>query len=226
VDPTIEAAWIAGGVGALGVVATVITAWIGSRNTRKATEQTVGGGIASTMATLAAAREDRLWDKRAAAYEETLTGLLHRQAKRRHDLRGYRWDEASEQQLKEFFDSYDPPPSFEVQGRMVAYASEAVLDAFENANRAHGEVRTWCSHQEGLREQIRMAQESGRPQAAPDGETMIDARKKLDSAVQDAEAKDVLLIKSIRDELRSKPEAAILPATVPPAKRRGFWHGR
>lgn len=115
-NPAITAAWISGGVGALGIVSTAVTAWIGARNTRQATQRTVEAGAASTRATLAAAREDRLWERRAAAYEETLTGLLYRQLKRRHDLREFRWDEASEQELKNVFDGYDPPGLFESQG--------------------------------------------------------------------------------------------------------------
>ena len=78
VDPTIAAAWITGGVGALGIAGTVVTAIVGSRNTRRATEATIAAGTATTAATLTAARDDRLWEKRCAAYEETLTALLHR----------------------------------------------------------------------------------------------------------------------------------------------------
>src|ERR1700733_12198675 len=92
VDPTIAAAWITGGVGALGIAGTVVTAIVGSRNTRRATEATIAAGTATTAAPLTAARDDRLWEKRCAAYEETLTALLHRRMQRRHDLRGFRWD--------------------------------------------------------------------------------------------------------------------------------------
>ena len=75
VDPTIAAAWITGGVGALGIVGTVVTSVVGSRNTKRATEATIAASAAATAATLAAAREERLWEKRAAAYEETIAEL-------------------------------------------------------------------------------------------------------------------------------------------------------
>ena len=225
VDPTIAAAWITGGVGALGIAGTVVTAIVGSRNTRRATEATIAAGTATTAATLTAARDDRLWEKRCAAYEETLTALLHRRMQRRHDLRGFRWDEATEEQLKAHFDNYDPPGWFEARGRLGAYASDAVLDALEAASLAHSEVRARYAHRDALREQIRLAQESGRPQAAPDGQTMLDAHRQIDPALQEAEVKDELLIKLMRDELRSKPGAAALPAAVP-VRRRRFWHRR
>ena len=81
-DPTITAAWITAGVGALGIAGTVATAVVGSRNTRMATERTIAAGAATTAATLAAARDDRLWDKPCVVYEETLADLPHQQAKR------------------------------------------------------------------------------------------------------------------------------------------------
>lgn len=54
VDPTIAAAWISGGVGAVGVAGTVATAWIGSRNTRKATEQVIEASAYASDVVLAA----------------------------------------------------------------------------------------------------------------------------------------------------------------------------
>lgn len=221
-DPTIAAAWITGAVGAVGIAGTVAASIVGSRNTKRATEASIAAGAASTAATLAAAREDRLWEKQCAAYEETLTGLLYRQAKRRHDLRGFRWDEATEEQLKAVFDGYDPPGLFEAQGRLSAYASDAVLDAFQAASRAHGEVRTRYQRYAAMADDNKQVAETGYG-TAHGGEETIAALRAVDPAVKDAEEKDEALIKLIRDELRSKPEAATLPAPVP-AKRRRIWH--
>jgi hypothetical protein len=211
VDPTISAALISGGVGVLGVAGTAITAWVGSRNTRLATERTVAGGTASTVATLAAAREDRLWEKRAAAYEETVAGLLYRRRKRKDDLRMYRLDQEPEQQLKDFFSSYEPPGWFEARTRLIPYASDAVLDASNGSEGADQEVwnlyRQWLT----LVEDNKRAVKSGSPWAAADDETMIKARREVNFALEEAETQDQALIKVIRDELRSKPEAAIVP---------------
>jgi hypothetical protein len=76
VQAVVEAAWIAASTGAIGVAGTALTAYLGFRNTRKTTEQTVAAGAASTRATLAAAREDRFLERRAAAYEAVLTVIL------------------------------------------------------------------------------------------------------------------------------------------------------
>jgi hypothetical protein len=229
VDATIAAAWIGAGVGGgvalVGVAASIVSSVVNSNNTRKATERTVEAGTANTRATLAAAREDRLWDKRCAAYEETLTGMLYRQAKRHHDLRGFRYDDATEQRLNDVFDDYDPPGLFEAQGRLAAYASEAVKGAFDIASSAHSEVRASYAHRAALRESAALAQESGRLEGVPNADTMMNAHRQLNSAQEAANVADDALIKVIRDELRSRPEAA-MPLPALPAVRPGFWHRR
>lgn len=219
VDPTIQAAWIAagvaGGVGVLGIAGTVVTSVVGSRNTRKATEKTVDAGTANTRATLDAARDDRLWEKKCAAYEETIAGIMHRQQKRRHDLRGYRLDDASEDQLKAVFDAYDPPGWFEAQARLAAYASDLVLEASHDANAAHREVRVCYQRYSMMADDNKLASASGQIGLAHGGEETLAARRAVDPAVDDADAKDARLIMLIRDELRSKPEAARPPSAQP-----------
>jgi hypothetical protein len=215
VDPTIAAAWITGGVGALGIAGTVVTAWIGSRNTKLATERTIAAGNATTAATLAAAHDAWLREKQSAAYEETLAGLLYRQAKRSHDLRGYRWDEATEAQLKEVLDRSQPPGWFQTQGRLNAYASDAVREAFEETVRADSMVRRHYEHWQVLHEGAKVAAESGLMDvAARDSDEAVKARKDIPPALGEAQERDQALIKLIRDELRGKPEAAMLSRTT------------
>jgi hypothetical protein len=219
-DPTIAAAWITGGVGGLGIAGTVATAIVGSRSTRKATETTVAAGAATTAATLAAAREDRLWERRAAAYEEFLTGLLIRQAKRRYGLRE---DALDVDQLETIHDDSDPLGPPEAQGRLTAYASDAVLEAFRFAGQAH--IQVVVQYQ-----QHRWTAVAGKKQAQTNGmvdgfKETIAARRAVDLPAKAAEAADEALIKLIRNELRRKPEAAVVPATAL-AKRRRFWHRR
>jgi hypothetical protein len=226
-DATIAAAWVGAGVGGgvalLGVAATVVTSVVSSNNTRKATERTVGAGVTANSATLAAAREDRLWEKRAAAYEGTLTGLLHRQAQRHFDLRKYRTDEESEQKLKEFYETYELPGMFETQARLVAYASDAVMDAFNVSRGTHATVRVRYSHRAAVQETIQLAQAAGDLNFMPNRQELSEANRQLDNALEAADAADQALIEVIRDELRSMPEAAMLlgPSWILTAPRRG-----
>jgi hypothetical protein len=219
-DATIMAACISGGVGAVGILSTAVTAWIGSRNTRWATERTIDAGAAANRATLTAAREERLWERRAAAYEEALADVLHRQLKREHDLSRYQWDDASEQEAKEMFDAYGPP-GFDAQGRLVAYGSDAVHAAFYDA--ACADSKLWAAlvvHRVALRNAIPPTQDTSQP----DGDPALHAEKKLEAALEAADSAYEALIKAIRDELRSRPEAAMLPAlpAALPAVRRRF----
>lgn len=223
VNATIEAAWIAAGVGALGVVGTAVTAYLGFHNTRKATEATIAAGSASTTATLAAAREERLWDKRASAYEETLAEVLHRRTNRHFGIRLHRVDKDYLPNLKEILARYETVESFQVRSRLMAYASDQVLGAFEASETADVEVVARFRRWRMLAEDGKQASESGRPSAAHDGQETIDIGREIRPALDEAEAKDEALIELIRDELRSHPEAAVLPAPLSHT-RHGLLH--
>jgi hypothetical protein len=228
-DAAITAAWIGAGVGGgvalVGLAGTVASSIVNSNNTRRATERTVEAGTEANRATLLAAREDRLWEKRAAAYQESLTQLLHRRAQRHFDLRKYRTSEAEEKRLTEFYEKYELPGTFETWAGLTAYASEPVLASFNASMQAHSSVRAQYGARATLRESAERAQRSGSLGAVPDADTMMDASRKLDSALEAANAADQALIDVIRDELRRVPEAAIPPALVS-APRRRRWHRR
>lgn len=205
VDPTITAAWITGGVGALGIAGTATTAWIGSRNTRMATERTIAAGAATTTATLAAAREDRLWEKRCAVYEETLTTLLdHRRQRFRILLRSPGGEAESPEAV------YDPdsPGWSQARSRLYAYASDDVLHALDAAEDEH--MRAQLAYEDMNRIEQRPP---GHPRAASEAERK-DAGQTLNAASQGVANAEQALISVIRDELRSKPDAVTLPGVA------------
>lgn len=220
VDATITAAWISAGVGALSVGGVAITAWIGSRNTRLATEQTVAAGTASTVATLAAAREDRLWEKRAAAYEETMAELHHRKSKRFEGT-----FDGSEQELNDIFGSSDSRERYERQGRLAAYASDSVRDASSAAMEADWEVVQCRAEVTRCQNQVNGAETSGRQPRSVHETRVAESMAKLNVALKATITADQRLIEVIRHELRSKPEAVILPVPAP-VRHPGFWHRR
>jgi len=224
VTPAIEAAWIAAGATGFGIVSTATVAIVGFRSTRNATVRAIAASTANTMASLAAAREDRLWEKRAAAYEEIIGVLTHRQMKRQHELRMYRLPDANEQQLKDFFDSYNPPRWFESQARLLAYASDDVRQAFEATRGADLEVRVGYDRWLMLTEQVQTAMESGNFAAAPDGSLVVQARKDVNPALEEAEARDEAVIKLIRDELHSRPQSAVTALMHSAPRRRRLGH--
>jgi hypothetical protein len=199
VDLIITAAWITGGVAAVGIAGTVMSSIVGSRNTRVAAEQTVEAARAATMATLAAAREGQRWEREHAAYVETIAGVLRRQRQRR-SLVTASLSEDSEQ-LRDFLDAVDPPGWLEAQARLIACASEWVKDAAEASRQAHLEVWARVHRYRLMDDDNRMALESGR--APFDGRDLVTARQDIEAAIADADAMDNLLVTLIREEQRS-----------------------
>jgi hypothetical protein len=204
VDSAVEAALISGGVGVLGVAGTVAVAIAAARSTRKATSKTVDGATQDTIRALNAARDDRLWEKQAAAYEETLASLLYRLAKRHDVFNPYRMPEDAEQ-AKQAFAAYDPPDWFGAQARLLAYCPEDIRKAFEASLQADSEVRARSSHWISLTEQARTADERGNLPAT-NTDSLEEAQEALMSAVQQADARDQELVKLIRDKLRRPPQ--------------------
>ena len=75
VTPVEIAAIISGCFATGSVFLTAAVAVIGFRTTRSVTAKAVAAGSQDTVRALNAARDDRLWEKRAAAYEETVAYL-------------------------------------------------------------------------------------------------------------------------------------------------------
>jgi hypothetical protein len=75
-NPTVEAAWIAGSSGLAGVLVgvsgTVIVARLGFRSTRAATEAANATALATVRQQIEADRRSRIWEKQAAAYSDAI----------------------------------------------------------------------------------------------------------------------------------------------------------
>lgn len=201
VDPTIAAALITGGVGVVGITGAVITSVVGSKDTRRATEQAI-----------AAAREDRLWERRCAAYEEHVAVVLYRHDKRQEGLREGWVGEWPEEERAEFAATFNPPGLRAARAKLIPYASDAVVAASGVCAQADAEVWRCYGEWRTMTEDSGQAA-AGNSSAGVDDETILKARKAVETALQKAEHEDFALIQVIRDELRSKPEAVIPPAT-------------
>ena len=208
VDPIITAAWITGGVAAVGIAGTVMSAIVGSRNTRMAADQTVEAARAATIASLEAAREGQRWEREHAAYVETIAGVLRRQRQRRYLVTNSLSEDS--EQLRDFLDVHDPPGWLEAQARLIACASEWVKDAAEASRQAHLEVWARVHRYRLMGDDNRLGLESGRPGGAPfDGSELVAARNDIDAAIADADAMDNLLVTLIREEQRSNGRAVL-----------------
>jgi hypothetical protein len=209
-NPTIDAAWIAAASGFLGVITgiggTVAVAFFGFRSTREATTASIAAGAEGIKAQLEADRRNRIWEKQAAAYTEAISGILHRQ-----EVRGGQWQGM-------VTGSEPPAPASpvdwrELESRLIAYASPAVIAALRDARTAGARFADAV----GMWAVLRTAAQApgGGP---PGGARPRDARATAEEAFAEATRLDDLLIDAIRCELHAgvtgepDPPVALSPA--------------
>jgi hypothetical protein len=122
--PEVQGYWI-GFVGVLvGVGGTVAVAIAGFKNTRRATEKV-----------LEARRDDRLWTRKADAYQDAMTEALQRADCRKKVVK----TKADDRQIPAKEPAAEDPMGkewFDLQGRLKTYGRQEVLAAFEASMKA------------------------------------------------------------------------------------------
>jgi hypothetical protein len=103
----------------IGVGGSVIVAVVGFLTTRAVTGQTIAAAATS-------ARETRLWDKRAAAYEAALSELARRLVRRQRAIDSVDDTNTAVDFVAEYFATQDTPEWYEAEGRLLAYSSRKV----------------------------------------------------------------------------------------------------
>jgi hypothetical protein len=212
VSPIVEAALIAGGVSLVSLAGTVAVAVSGFRNTRKVTSQTIQAALNGTLMGLDAAREERLWERKSAAYEVILSGLMDRAAWRRSH-RPERWMDQALKFLEEFLrGGYTPAEWNETQSRLFAYAPDDAMTAYIAIRRADVDIaecwRAW-------------AKLSGEPEdgSLPSAEATAAALNQAVSTMDACDERDNELAKILRADLRHKPsESLALPKPPDPPR--------
>jgi hypothetical protein len=124
-SPVVEAAWIAAVPGSLGIIGTVVVSVVGSRTTRQA-----------TIATINAGHSARVWEKRAAAYEEAVREVLARRTRReattsRGDLGG-----VESKAVEELFQA-EESEIIRIRAALRPYTSAEVWTAYKAADEAN-----------------------------------------------------------------------------------------
>jgi hypothetical protein len=137
-DPTVTAAAIGvGGTVAVGVAGFSAAIW----NTRR---------------TFANARESRMWEKRAAAYEAALAELAQRNVARERFFLQMSSASPPTDVLTEYLAVQDAPGWFAAEGQLLAYSSEGILDALDTARSADYEA---SEHFRVLQEAVKASQQ-------------------------------------------------------------------
>jgi hypothetical protein len=132
-NPNVEAEWIAAGVGGLGILSTAIIGVVSGRNSRAANNATIEATKANNEATLDAAREAWLRDKRAEFYSDLLTYISWRQAEVRRRTR-----ELDPGDTGSLPSDYQPPAWQVLDGRLLALAPVEVVVAVQQAMTSSG----------------------------------------------------------------------------------------
>src|SRR6266852_6489253 len=118
-DPTVMAA-------AIGVGGTVIVGVAG-----------YSAAVWATRKTLQAARDTRMWDKRAEVYVDTLAAVHHRQTKRERDMRTWPLGAEDDRLEVAYLATYTPPDWHQLEARMLAFASHRVTAATQASSTMH-----------------------------------------------------------------------------------------
>jgi hypothetical protein len=193
VDPIIWAAIISGGWAA-------VVAALGYRFNRVTAKATTQATNSNALAALDAAHQAQLWEKKAEAYVAAIAAITRRQAARFHLTRMLRFDDATEEKLRE---SYAAPEDCEwanVSARLSSFAPPAILDAMTAANVADQEATASYGQWRALTEQ----RGSLGPSRITGSQTMT-AFGAVETAMAAASEADKALEALIRADLALKP---------------------
>ena len=164
-NPTVEAALIAGGVSLISLAGTVVVAVSGFRNSRRVTQETIAAAANSSL-------RDRLWDRRSVLYVDAIKVVERRSTRRRQDL----------EQITTGIPATADAQSAdwgEVAPRLIAFAPMAVVEAWRAATEAHNHARDLYGECSDATCQDRMA-------AVKACEAAIEAARQKDNAVINA----------------------------------------
>lgn len=201
-NPVVTAAIISGcfAIGSVGLTAYVAVR--GFRSTREATDKAVEASSQNTIRALNAARDDRLWEKRATVYEETVAFMLHRQHQRDSPVLHNRTAREKSNATRLGGD-YRPAAWRTMQGRLVAYASDVIVAAYKESedtdNRA---FFSWIGWRNAYGVMLKVNPDI---EDYDDDPRQLKAKNKLRDAERKAHEKDQVVIDLIRSELHSRP---------------------
>jgi hypothetical protein len=118
-------------------------------------------------------------------------------------MRILRYGSEFEKSREDFYASYDPPGWFVTQARLLAYAAQEVRDAFDASFEAEVEVRMRYEEWKYKTDRAKGPEIHAAMEAV--------AMEAVESAMEDARAKDDALLAAIRAELHSRPSKELIP---------------
>lgn len=96
-----------------------------------------GAAIWNTRKTIHQARDNKLWDQRAAVYVDTLAAVHYRQVQRDGELvREFPGDEMTHR-VEAYLAAFEPPDWQSIEARLLAFATEPVFAAAGESAAGH-----------------------------------------------------------------------------------------
>jgi hypothetical protein len=151
----------------------------------------------TTRRQIAGAHQASVWEKQATTYADAITAIRYQQERRRRDALAAVFKVAPDPTEP------DRPPVrwTDMQGRLFAFASPAVLVAVKAASGAGNEAAARYGQWAALQAQADNIRAAGGPVLPADIAGLAPAVEALKKAVQEANAKDDAIIEAIRVDL-------------------------
>lgn len=176
--------------------------------------------VRTTRMALDAARGDRRWDKKAAAYLDAIAYLSDRRAKRQAYLNPRLLTPEDEESLDKYFASYSAPRWFDMSAALLAFATGEVLDALLAANTADSKARrAYEQWKQDDRLKQRHDEIGGMPDREVEAAFVMDALATFGVRLREAEASEDALMELMRDDLNRNP------SNDHPVRRSTSWRG-
>jgi hypothetical protein len=198
VDPVVAAAFIS-------VSGTAVVAVAG-----------FGAAIYTGRRNLTSAREHGVWDERSKVYVDAISAVHYRQSRRDYEMRVATLDEKTRQRAEAYLARYKEPDGFELEARLIAFASPEVVAAMQKSSTAHTEaLNTFAAEQAAQRAQ------QARGEQVPDDQVsrLLQSTMSI-GARQEADKADDAVIGLIRTDLHGHSQPHRL-GTVPRLSRQG-----
>jgi hypothetical protein len=117
--------------------AIVLAAAIGVSGTVVVGVAGFGAAIWNTRKTISQARDNRLWDQRAAVYIDTLSAIHYRQVQRDREMTREFPEDEMKQRIEAYLAAFRPPDWQSLEARLLAFATEPVFAAARDSAAAH-----------------------------------------------------------------------------------------
>lgn len=120
----------------IGVGGSVIVAVFGLYTAQHISDMTMKASMSEAHNNQIEAHNNRIWDKRAVAYERALAELANRQVRRERAMYLGLDTMSAAKRLEAYFAVRDTPEWGEAEGQLLAYSTQNVWDALKDARRA------------------------------------------------------------------------------------------